>query len=257
LPHRIAAALRLATLIALLPPAFAVEPLVTDRPDFTNSPITVPSGRVQVEAGFTYTDLDDTDAEILTIGEVLGRLGLTDAWELQVGIGSWVDVDTDRNDESGLSNGYLGAKWNSVIVSDAIGGEFGVLFGTGVPTGDGDVASDEFEPSVVAAAGWALGDALSLGTNVGYARPDDGSDRFDQFFASASLGIGVTDRFGAFVEAYGFTEESEQGDATLYGNAGVTYLLGPDLQLDARIGTGLNDEADTDIFVGAGVSARF
>jgi hypothetical protein len=247
-------------LLALLAglPAAAEEPLATDRPDFTDSPLTVPEGRVQLEAGATYGELDAPEADVLSVGEILVRLGLAPEWELRIGVGSLVEVDTPRGDENGLSNAFLGAKWFSESASRAIGGDFGVLFGSSVPTGSDDVASDEWEPSVVAAAGWDLRGPYSLGVNAGYARPDGGGgDQFDQFLASASLGYTFTQRVAFFVEVYAFSEESEGGDATFYGDAGVTYLLGPNLQLDARLGTGLNDEANTDVFLGAGVSARF
>ena len=36
------------------------EPMVTDRPDFTESTLTVPRGRAQVELGYTYV-YDDED----------------------------------------------------------------------------------------------------------------------------------------------------------------------------------------------------
>ena len=32
-----------------------IGPLVTDRPDFTESAVGVPIGRVQIEAGYTWT----------------------------------------------------------------------------------------------------------------------------------------------------------------------------------------------------------
>ena len=45
-------------------------------------------------------------------------------------------------------------------------------------------------------------------------------------------------------------------DSEHYLDGGVTYLINMNLQLDARIGLGLNDDA-AEFFVGAGVSYRY
>ncbi|MGH7563856.1 MAG: hypothetical protein ACREK5_05485, partial [Gemmatimonadota bacterium] len=51
-----------------------VAPLVTDRPDFTESALTVPRGDPQLESGYTLTRADDADEHAL--GEVLLRIGV-------------------------------------------------------------------------------------------------------------------------------------------------------------------------------------
>jgi hypothetical protein len=52
------------------------EPLVTDRPDFTESAATVTRGRTQVEMGYTFTSAGDFDEHAM--GELLVRIGWTE-----------------------------------------------------------------------------------------------------------------------------------------------------------------------------------
>ncbi|HSK75218.1 MAG TPA: transporter, partial [Thermoanaerobaculia bacterium] len=77
-----------------------------------------------------------------------------------------------------------------------------------------------------------------------------------QLSASLSNGFSLTDRLGAYLEYYAFSEETLDGPSTHYLNGGFTWSLSPDLQLDARVGFGLNDPSP-DWFAGVGAAVRF
>ncbi|MFN2421130.1 MAG: transporter, partial [Gemmatimonadota bacterium] len=87
----------------------AQGPLVTDRPDFTESAAVVGTGRVQLEGGATWTDLGDSDE--LALGEILVRIGLHDRLEFRVAPNSYTRVDGPDSDVEGLEDPSLGAKW--------------------------------------------------------------------------------------------------------------------------------------------------
>ena len=236
----------------LLAPALAGaqqgEELVGDRPDFTESAVAVSPGRVQIEAGTTWTrDESETAHEL---GEVLVRIGMVEDLELRVGLGSWVRA----GDADGWDGGSLGIKAR-LVEGWGLRPELAVLLGAATPFGDEEVADGSWQPEAKLALGWELAEDLDLGVNAGYARPGEGEGRFDQAQWSAALGWGATERLGFFVEAFGFGREAPEGGATQYLDAGVTWLLGPELQLDARLGRGLGDEA-AEWFAGAGVVAR-
>ncbi len=72
-------------------------------------------------------------------------------------------------------------------------------------------------------------------------------------WASAALGIGVTDKLSVFFEVFGFNREEARGPNTATFQAGVVYLLSPDLQLDLRAARRLTDRG-VDLLVGVGVS---
>lgn len=228
------------------------DPLVTDRPDFTESAVSVAPGRVQVEAGVTLTSSGDADE--LTVGEVLARIGLVDGIELRVGAGSFVDLDAPGVDQSGWADPSLGVKIELPFRAPG-DGDTALLVTAGLPA-PGDLGGDGIVPSAVLAAGWDLTDRLSLGANLGYAHERADDERFGQLFASTALGVAASDRLGLFAELFRFSREEPGGDDRTYADVGATWLLRPDLQLDLRAGRGL-DGPDRARFVGAGVAIRW
>ena len=73
------------------------------------------------------------------------------------------------------------------------------------------------------------------------------------YFYSAVLGIGLTQTLGMFVEPFGLLAPEEANKHLL--DAGLTWLVLPNLQLDLSGGVGLN-EAASDYFISAGLSYR-
>jgi outer membrane putative beta-barrel porin/alpha-amylase len=134
--------------------------------------------------------------------------------------------------------------------------ELAVLLLTTVPIGGKDLTADAWQPTVKLAAAWDLTDRFSLSSNLNVSSQADGSDRFSQVAASLSAGFALTDRLGAFLETYGFSEETQGGPATKYVDGGFSYGVTNDLSLDVRAGAGLND-ASPDYFIGAGGAIRW
>lgn len=234
------------------------DSLTTDRPDFTESTSTVPRGHFQVEAGTTLNRVEDVDST--TFGELLVRIGTGDSWELRLGVGSYSRVETPGDTASGLEDPSVGVKIRFTEDAEQLApGQpaASLILLTSVPEGDEDLTADEWVPQSKLALGWSLTPRLSLSSNLIYAYAvDEDAERFHQLGASLSGGISVTDRIGAFVEWFGFSEETEDGPSTHYVDGGITFLINNDLQVDARVGTGLND-ADPDWFVGIGGGIRF
>lgn len=225
-------------------PLLGQEPLVTDRPDFTESAAAVVPGRVQVEAGATFESLDGIDA--WSVGELLARIGVISGVELRVGVPSWIDVDGLE----GFDDAFLGGKVE-IPASDTWG--TAVLFGTTVPVGDEEVAAAEWQPEVVLALERDLSERVGVGFNGGWGRPVVGEERVDELFGSAAVGFDLGDGWGAFAETFGFVTD---GDGRAFVNGGITRLIGLDLQLDARIGTGVGGASD-EWFAGVGLSQRW
>jgi len=124
-----------------------------------------------------------------------------------------------------------------------------------MPTGAAALSSPDWQPAVILALSWDLSSSMSLGTNLGYARPSDGDRRFNSLWVSAALGIGLSDATSMFLELYGFNREEDRGPSTATFQAGVTHLLSPDFQLDARIGRRLTSDGP-DFLIGIGASWR-
>ena len=126
-----------------------------------------------------------------------------------------------------------------------------------LPIGLEGVDNKPIQPAATAALGWDLPAVFSLGANIGYRRLRGDNRSFDQWLGSLSLAAALSGRWGAFLEAYGFDRDDEAIlDSVSYWNTGLTFLLGANLQFDARYGRGMNGR-DTDWFAGAGIVVRW
>lgn len=63
------------------------EPLISDRPDFTESTSTVHPGEVQAEGRYTFSQVSDERSS--AAGELLVRIGVTRRAELRLEPGSY------------------------------------------------------------------------------------------------------------------------------------------------------------------------
>jgi hypothetical protein len=227
--------------------------LITDRPDFTESPQTVPQGMVQVEAGMTFER--SSDSRTTTLGETLIRVAAGNKAEVRIGTPSYLRVNDGSGRKSGLDDASLGAKF---VLSRRENFPLALIVATTLPTGSRRVAARRFSPEAVLATEVDLSKKTGLAFNVGIARPDDGDGRYNQCFGSVSLGVDVSEKVGAFLEAYAFNRTERGGQSQKFINGGFTYALNPNLRLDARIGQGVgNDTGRSDYFYGFGVSKRY
>lgn len=230
-----------------------VPPLVSDRPDFTESALTVPKGMVQLEMGATYSEVEQEES--LALGELLVRVGLVSAAEFRIGLNSYVDTSSPGGDVSGWEDISLGAK---VVLAEEHGGvpQAAILVSTTVRTGSAEVGAEHPEVGGVVSLSWGLSPKVGLGTNIGFTRASSEDGRFDQYSWSIALGHDLGGGWGGYLEYYGLSREEPNGPDVHFANGGFTYLISDDLQLDARIGTGMNT-ASPDWFTGLGLVARW
>lgn len=233
------------------------EPIVTDRPDFTESTETVPAGMVQAEGGWTFARRGAERER--SIGELLVRVGAGRRTELRLDLGSYAVTSAGSESVRGLEDVGIGAKVRLLEGADRPGSArpaLSLLAGTTLPTGARAVRENAMQPEAKLAAGWALADRLSLGVNVNYAWASESGRRFGQTAASASLGYELSTRVGGYVEGFAFAPRSRGGPTTGYVNGGLTYQLYDALQLDARGGVRAGAAAG-DYFVGIGLARRW
>ncbi len=246
------------------------EPLVSDRPDFTESAVAVPYGRIQLEGGytFTYDSGDGIRTQDHTYPELLLRVGLVEDFELRLGWVGWSHTEesfrtetragrsvrvTDSDD--GGNDMSAGFKFH-LLDQDGLFPDFGVITELSLPTGASGQTSGDVDP--VAKLLWAydLTDDLSVAGNVNFAVPTSDNGRYFETAASLSFSYAITDRVGSYVEYFGFYPSDRNQADTHFLNGGFTFLITNNLQFDVRAGMGLNDEAD-DFFTGAGFAIRF
>ncbi len=236
--------------------------LVTDRPDQTESSSVVGPGYVQFEGGWTYSE-NDGGVEVRTnaIPEILLRIGLVERLELRLGFSGyvWEDVDTGEDNE-GLGDTEVGTK---LLLREEGGFLPGAAFLTrlSLPTGESGFSSERADPSFAFLFSHTLTDRLSFGYNMGAvwgAEEDDSGNRhtLSVFRYTATLGVGLMERLGGFVEVFGDVPLSASGGPANLFDGGFTYLIFDNFQIDVASGVGLSHEAD-DWFITTGATYRF
>jgi hypothetical protein len=240
------------------------EPLVTDRPDFTEASSTVGRGVVQLEAGYTYA-YDSNDVGSVkghSYPETLLRVGVLAEWlEARVAWNyasvSASEFGVSRIEENGPEDLYLGFKW-ALAGQAGIMPEMAIITQMTVPTGSSAFTAGETLPGVSWLYGWDLNDWISTGGSTQVNRAIDGvSDRpYAEFAQSWTIGYSLSDHLGAYTEWFAICPDGADFDHNQnYANGGFTFLVNNNLQLDIRAGVGLNEAAD-DLFTGAGFSWR-
>ena len=231
--------------------------LITDRPDATEAPSVVVQGALQIESGALFTSFEDDvlQTNTTTYNTTLLRFGLLENLELRLG---WNFVE-QRNKlstaqeefiQSGLSPLLLGMKVNITQEKGWLPtiGLIGHLF---LPF----TASDDFKPQNTSvdfrfAFDHTLSDSSSIAYNLGAQWEADTPGA--AYIYTLAYGYSLTDSFGLYAELYG--DMPENNSANHYWDAGLTYLVLPNLQLDATVGTSITEGQD--ILVSAGFSYR-
>lgn len=250
--------------------AAAAEPIVTDRPDFTESTDAVPPPRFQLEMGYTFSvDREHgTRTREHTAPEALLRIGLIECFELRLGWDGYVlteslfDSRSRRgrriNEEDwtqGAADLTIGLK-HKFAEQDGVVPHLGFIAETTLPTGSPSVSANDVEPNVVLLWAYDLSDTLSLAGNVSGGAIRDDSGHFFQSSASLSFAVAWTERLGSYFEYFGIYPNARESDCAHSFNSGITFLITNDWQLDLRAGVGLNEEA-ADFFSGIGMAMRF
>lgn len=233
------------------------EPIITDRPDFTESVDTVPFNMIQLEGGFTYSRSGAERNSAL--GEILLRVPTSHRLEVRIGLNSYDWTSGAGSNSHGLEDSSLGVKMRIAEASstfDLFRPSFSLIVMTSLPTGSAAYRESTLMPTVKAAFGWTLSDKWEAAANVNYTYASEGGQRFDQWAGSLSFGYSVSERIGMFFEGFSFLPGSYRGTNASYLNTGVTYLVNPDFQLDARIGRGVGG-TQPDYFVGVGAARRW
>jgi outer membrane putative beta-barrel porin/alpha-amylase len=234
------------------------EPLISDRPDFTESTATMKRGEVQLEGGDTFEHAASVKTN--TIGELLLRIGLAPRAELRIEPGSYTKVTSPDGDASGWVDAAVGTKlrlYEPPNENPSFVPTVSLIVLTSVPTGSAEFRETKLQPEAKLAAEWTLSDRIGVATNFNVSRPrDDENGRYTVFEGSVSFGFELTRRLGAYTEVFGFAPQLSSVGHSRYGNTGLTFSLTPDFQLDLRGGMGFNG-VQPDYFVGAGLVHRW
>ncbi|MDG5490572.1 transporter [Psychroserpens sp. SPM9] len=233
------------------------EALVTDRPDATEASSTVGKGILQIETGGLYESFEanSTKQEAYTYNTTLIRYGILDNLELRLGwdfVEGVTKVNGHKlaNVSSGLSPLLLGVKID--IAKEDNGMPEIALIGHVFPL---FTAAQDYRPETTGvdfrfSLSHTLSEKSSLGYNIGAEWGNDSPEAAAIY--TLAYGYSITDKFGMYAELYG--DLPEDSSANHYWDAGFTYLVSNDLQLDAYFGTSITKGQD--LLVGLGASFR-
>jgi hypothetical protein len=269
------------TIIRLLPLAAAIlcglaatgaragdnEAISTDRPDFVESSQVVGKGRIQLETSVQWERQRDDEVHSRTLGTpTLLRIGLGDTTELRIETDGRTVVHARAASGAALPAvaGYadtaLGFKWH---LADQQGEGFagapslGMLLHADLASGSRELRGHGVRPSLRLAAEWDLADGYSFGVMPGLAAgSDDSGKRYGYGILAATLGKELGERVRGFVElAAPQIARASRGGTQASFDAGLTYLVNKDCQVDVSVVRGLNRRSP-DLALAFGLSLR-
>ncbi len=234
-------------------PREELRPLSADRPDTTESAITVDAGHVQFEVSLGDWTRERRD-DVFVALQTNAKLGLTDKLDLQVVFDTYAFEDNvGANGSEGFGDVQLRLKRN-LWGNDGGPSAFALFPYVKLPTGT-ERSNGELEGGLIVPYARSLSPKLDLGLmaelDVVYDEAEDDHDL--EVLHTAVLGTSFNDRWGQFTEYVGVLADDQYLPSL---NLGLTYGPNPDLLFDVGVRLGLADELP-DLGVFLGFTARY
>jgi len=250
---RSALALASVAVAALVGPAVAagqerpVSPdLVSDRPGLGDGVHVVAPGVLHTELGVELADRGP--ATEVSLGQAVLRYG-AGPLEVRAHLNSLV-VRRNGSDDAGFQDLALGTKFGIVGDADASFRASG-LATLGLPTGSAAFGGDQAAAGLTALAEWSpAGSGIAVTGNAGITQPLEDGDPAWTFIVTPGGAVDSVEGLGVYGGWAGFFADG--GDEN-WIEAGLTYLLDPETQLD--VNGGWSPDAE-DLFVGVGLARR-
>lgn len=260
-----ALALALIVMFVLSPSSGEARDLSADRPDLTESPYTVDAGRVQIESDvIRYSRDEDAGVQTetwlpLTLNLKLGLDGSTDfqlvtewcRFERVTGPGATPSVE-----RRGFGDMVFRLKRN-LFGNDEGRVAVALLPFISVPTSTNGVGDESISAGIALPVAVDLGTGWSLGLMGEVDQLEDGDEdgRHLEYTGTATAGRALFGPLGWFVEFAATLRPAREGVWIGTADAGITYSLSQNTQLDGGTYVGVSDAAD-DITFFLGLTVR-
>lgn len=245
------------------------ERIETERHDFTQSAVTVGSGVVQLESGYTYFYNNDGEESESShaLPEMLLRFGLSEDIEFRLRWNYVWQFIEDAPDQMGAEDLRYSLKLQLTRPEHGVWSPTSALELRGTaPTGGDDFTTQRVEFSLDYIYQWQLTEGATLagstgfGTNgfadFGLTSEEPSADNFSVMSQSAVIGFELTESNTMYVEWYGiFSDGREDEFVVSVLNMGIDHYMTENFVVDVRAGVGLSRDAD-DFFVGIGGGYR-
>ncbi|MCB9195255.1 MAG: transporter [Flavobacteriales bacterium] len=209
--------------------------IVTDRPDQTESSLTVPKGALQLESGLlvNYEGDANTITRQFLLPTNLFRYGISERVELRL-LNQFESVKSDQIYCHGISDLEIGTKIQ-LFKKEKSKTDIAFLSHLMIPTGTRTISSNAFGSINKLCISHELSEDIAIGYNLGYNY--FGTDLGNLTY-SFSLAVRINDQVGIYAEPYGELICMKQFISNF--DAGFTYLAKDNLQFDFSFGAGLN-----------------
>jgi len=229
--------LNILIIILIFSTKLAAQEIITDRPDQTESSTSIPWKSIQIEAGLQLSNSKDfgISEKEFVFPTVLFRYGVFRRIELRmVNQLERVKNESLNYSTTGFSDIELGVKFQ-ILKKEDINTQIAFLTHLVIPSAKEGISNDKFGMVNKIAVSHNLSDNIGLGYNLGYDYFGTGKGNL---IYSAAVGWGLSDRFSVYAETFGAA--GEFSDWIVNIDAGATFLIQNNLQLDFSFGTGLN-----------------
>ncbi len=243
----------------------AQEDLINpDRPGIANGSQVIGPRRFQIEAGVQTYFLGggSSTARLLSVPTLL-RFGLDKRYEIRVETIGYSALSTSDpvaglQHAEGFGQTSIGFKRTFQASSGAKHPGVGTIVRFFPASGGGGFETKHATYDALLCADWDFAPHLSLNPNIGFGVNEDSNGiLYGNFQLASTLTYAPTTHLGFFVDfGYQAPEEAGGSESLIY-DAGATYIVGRNVQLDVSVGTGARGRNSPHPFWSTGVSVRF
>lgn len=240
--------------------------IITDRPDFVDSSLSVGKGRFQFEAGvlFERKSADGVHEKTYTTPTLL-RYGFADDWEWRLESDWWSQVGISDSasgvttTERGFADLSPGVKWH-LHDSDKEAGTPGVaiIAHAALPSGARAFRGHRVRPALKTVMEWELPQNFAIGMIPGIAYDtNEAGQRFVKGTMGAVLSKQWTEKFRTLVEVFWPSIASTRNGGTVVNyKFAMAYLITNTVQIDIGTYRGWG-KSSPDLAMTVGLSMKF
>lgn len=220
-----------------------------DRPDVTESPVTVDAGHFQFEGDIfkLIKPRQGNSERAFNIVNGLYKMGLSDSWDIHIGLELYnIYQDAEGSTvEKGYGNTTIRLKYNFWGNDGDTRTALGAIPYITFPTSPAD---DDIVFGIGFPFSYGINDSYSAGAQFQFDFiPDGEGDYSMSYLQTVVLGGTLVGNLDFYVEGMGIFSK----DLTIYtANGGLIYNITDNVKVDVATNLGLVDEAPTRLYVG-------
>lgn len=232
-----------------------VEKIDTDRPDQTESAVTVPKNWIQLELGMSKQENKPGSYEFQH-PTLLSKYGISNRIEFRLittlSTITFYDSSGIKQKVSGLLPVELGAKISLWEEKNFIP-KTSLLFHVAFPKlASEKLSADKLAPNFRFSMQHTVSKSVAIGYNIG--AEWDGYNNVPVWIYTFAPGFNIGEKWYSYIEVFGFISKQDEPQHSIDG--GIAYFVNSNFKLDLSSGFGISKTAP-DWYVAIGGSIRF